>query len=224
MAGVRAGGSGRGFQTFSALVGRPLRLAPERENMTIPPAPADGVGQRPGLPLDEDAVAQVVTRLQARLLARIRLMMGPAARECLESGDVLHDVFAEALRNLREGDLRDERVFLRWVTAVARNHIVDEIRRHRESSLEALSSELIAVGEPSIAAQLTSEEARQGLVEALEELDPIRQRAVELRALEGWSWKEVAEELGRTEEAVRKLYNRALLELGQHLGRSVKEE
>jgi RNA polymerase sigma-70 factor (ECF subfamily) len=192
--------------------------------MTTPPAPADGVGPRPGPPLDEEALAKVVERFQARLLARIRLMMGPAARECLESGDVLQDVFAEALRNLREGDLKDERVFLRWVTAVARNHIVDHVRRHRESSLEALSSELIAAGEPSIAARLTVEEARQCLVEALEELDPIRQRVVELRALEGWSWQRIAGELGRSEEAVRKLYNRALLELGQRLGRPVKEE
>src|SRR5262245_54854240 len=133
--------------------------------MTIPPAPADGVGPRRGLPLGEEALAQVVTRFQARLLTRIRLMMGPAARECLESSDVLQDVFAEALRDLREGDLRDERVFLRWVTAVARNHIVDEVRRHRECSLEALSSELIAAGEPSIAALLTIEEARQCMVE-----------------------------------------------------------
>lgn len=191
--------------------------------MTAPPGPADEVVPRRDLPLGEEALAQVITRYQARLLARIRLMMGPIARECLESGDVLQDVFAEALRGLRAGDLRDEKVFLRWVTAVARNHIVDEVRRHREHSFEALSSELVAVGAPSVAAQLTLEEARQELAEALEELDPIRQRVIELRRLEGWSWQRVAEELGRSEEAARKLYHRALLELGQRLGRDGSE-
>lgn len=187
--------------------------------MTAPPGPAGEADPRRELPLREAELAQLITRFQARLLARIRLMMGPAARECLESSDVLQDVFAEALRNLRAGDLGDERLFLRWLTAVARHHIVDEVRRHRESSLEALSSDLIAAGEPSIAAQLTVEERRQRLVEALEELDTIRQRVVELRALEGWSWQRVAEELGRSEEAVRKLYHRALLELGEFLGK-----
>ncbi len=181
---------------------------------------ADGVGPHPDPTLDLSALTQVITRYQGRLLARIRLMMGPAARECLESSDVLQSVFAEALRTLRAGDLQEERVFLRWVTAVARNHIVDEVRRNREHSFEALSSDLIATGDNSIAAQLTLEERRQRVVEALEELDPLRQRVVELRSLEGLSWQRIAQELGRSEEAARKLYHRALLELGQHLGRS----
>ena len=53
-------------------------------------------------PIDEEALADLIHRYQARLLARIRLMMGPAARKVLESGDVLHNVFEEALRDTRE--------------------------------------------------------------------------------------------------------------------------
>ena len=162
---------------------------------------------------DQEALGQVVALCQERLLARIRLMMGPEARACLESGDVLQDVLSEAIRGLRAGDLRDERTFLRWVTAIARHHIVDEVRRRREQSMDALSSELSA-GAPSAVACLTSEEAVQRLVEAMEELEPTRQRAVELRALEGQSWADVARALGRSEDAARKLYHRALLELG----------
>jgi RNA polymerase sigma-70 factor (ECF subfamily) len=164
------------------------------------------------------ALDRIVGLYQARLLARIRLMMGPEARCSLESGDVLQEVFADAIRGLRAGDLRDERAFLRWVTAIARNHIVDEVRKRREESLEALSSEL-AGREPSAAACVSTDEARQRLVEALEELDPVRQRVVELRSLDGLSWASIAIELGRSEEAARKLYNRALIELGERLRR-----
>lgn len=163
-----------------------------------------------------EALARMVALYQERLLARIRLMMGPEARGCVESGDVLQDVFSEAIRGLRTGDLRDERAFLRWVTAIARNHIVDEVRRRREESLEVLSSELVA-GEPSAAAHLTAEETGQRLIEVLEGLDPVRQRVVELRALESRAWADVAHELGRSEGAVRKLYHRALVELGERL-------
>jgi RNA polymerase sigma factor (sigma-70 family) len=177
-------------------------------------APASEIAPSRG----EKVPAEVVARYQARLLGRIRLMMGPTARECLESGDVLQDVFAEALRDVCAHELGDERVFLRWLTAVARNHIVDVVRRNREHSFETLSSGLIAMGAPSVVAQLSLEEAKQRLVEALEELDPIRQRVVELRSLEGWSWQRIARELGRSEEAGRKLYHRTLLELGQRLG------
>jgi len=165
---------------------------------------------------DGEALGRVVAHYEERLLARIRLMMGPEARGCVESGDVLQDVFSEAIRGLRAGDLRDERAFLRWVTAIARNHIVDAVRRRREQSLEALSGELMT-GESSVAARLTAEEAGQRLAEAIEELDPARQKVVELRALEGWAWGRIAAELGRSEEAVRKLYHRALLALGERL-------
>lgn len=165
---------------------------------------------------DREALGRVVDLCQDRLLARIRLMMGPEARACLESGDVLQDVFTEAIRGLRAGDLRDERAFLRWVTAVARHHIVDEVRRRREQSIDALSSEL-TLGAPSASACLSAVEAGQRLVEAIERLDPVRQQVVELRALEGQSWADVARTLARSEGAVRKLYHRALLELGEWL-------
>jgi RNA polymerase sigma-70 factor (ECF subfamily) len=167
---------------------------------------------------DAEALARVVAIYQARLLARIRVMMGPDARSAFESGDVLQNVFSDAIRGIRAGDLRDENAFLRWVTTIARNYIVDEVRRRREQSLEALSGELVLVAdEASVHARLSAEEGVQRLVEALAELDPVRQRVVELRALEGWSWARVAAELGRSEEAVRKLYNRALIELGERL-------
>ncbi len=165
---------------------------------------------------DGEALARVVALYQERLLARIRLMLGPEARGCVESGDVLQDVFSEAIRSLRAGDLRDERAFLRWVTAIARHQIIDEVRRRREESLEALSSELVAGG-PSGPASLTAEERGQRLIEALETLEPVRQRVVELRALEGLAWSEIARALGRSEGALRKLYHRALLELGERL-------
>jgi len=186
--------------------------------MTVPGA--EGADPRRDHPPAKGALAESITRYQERLLARIRLMMGPAARESLESGDVLQSVYAEALRDLRPQDLQDERVFLRWLTAVARHHIVDEVRRNRERSFEALESDLIASWEPPIAAKLSAEERRQRLVEALLELDPVRQRVVELRALDGRAWQAIAESLGRSEEAARKLYHRALLELGEILGRS----
>lgn len=166
---------------------------------------------------DAGALQRVISGYQERLLARIRLMMGPEARRCVESGDVLQDVFSEAIRGLRDGELQDERRFLRWVTAIARNHIVDQVRRRREESLETLSSELVASEESSIGSRVSSEETVQRLVEAIEELTPDRRRVLELRSLEGWRWQRIAAELGRGEDAVRKLYHRSLLQLGERL-------
>jgi len=183
--------------------------------MTPPGSADEGAGRDP---IDEEALADLIHRYQARLLARIRLMMGPAARQCLESGDVLHDVFMEAMRELREGDLKDEAVFLRWLTAVARHHIIDAVRAG-ERSFESLTSDVIEKGDSSVPAKLTVEERKQRMIEAIERLEADRRRVIELRSLENLPWQRVAAELGRSEEAARKLYHRAMLELGQILGK-----
>jgi RNA polymerase sigma-70 factor (ECF subfamily) len=166
---------------------------------------------------DPQALDQLVASYQERLLARIRLMMGPDARERLESTDVLQTVFSEAIGGLRDGELRDDRLFLRWLTAIARNHIAEQVRRRREQSLEVLSSELLAAHDGPVGAQLSAEESLQRLVELLESLNEERRTVVEWRALDGLRWQEIGTRLGKSEEAARKLYNRALIDLGRRL-------
>ena len=144
-------------------------------------------------------------------------MMGPEARQSAESSDILQSVLTEALRDLQADIARDEKRLLLWMTATARHRIIDEVRHHREQSLEQVSGRL-ALGESSVASQLSTKETLHRLGEALDTLDPDRRSVVELRSFDGCSWQRIAQALGRSEEAVRKLYHRALLELGQGLG------
>jgi RNA polymerase sigma-70 factor (ECF subfamily) len=154
---------------------------------------------------------------QRRLLARIRRMMGPDAREGLESSDVLQSVYTEALQGLRAGSLGEEKL-LPWMVEVARHKIIDEARRRRERPLGGTSIE--PVDSPSsLCTRLSERETRRGLFEALSALEPERRRVIALRCEDGCSWPRIAVVLGRSEEAARKLYHRALLELGHELER-----
>ena len=186
-----------------------------------------GAHARPAIPRapDGDALAGLIGRAQQPLLARIRRMMGPEARQSAESGDILQSVLADAIRDLRaprdesarDESARDEQLLLLRLTAAARHRIIDEVRRRRERSLERGSARP-APGPTSVASQLSTGETLQRLGEALDTLAPDRRCVVELRSFDGCSWQRIAQELGRSEEAARKLYHRALLDLGQRLG------
>jgi RNA polymerase sigma-70 factor (ECF subfamily) len=154
--------------------------------------------------------------LERRLIARIRRMMGPEAREGVESGDVLQSVYADTLVQLGPDALQAER-HLPWMTEVARNKIVDVVRRRRQDPLRERAAEASELLERSPASEVVEAEDEQRLLEALARLDPERRQVVALRCEEGSAWSEVAVAVGRSEEAARKLYHRALLQLGQAL-------
>jgi RNA polymerase sigma-70 factor (ECF subfamily) len=56
------------------------------------------------------------------------------------------------------------------------------------------------------------------LVAALERLEPDRRTVVELRNFEGLPFEEVAQRMGRSNAAVRKLWTRALDDLREAMG------
>jgi RNA polymerase sigma factor (sigma-70 family) len=139
-----------------------------------------------------------------------------------ESGDFLHGVVVEMLRDTPRREITDERELLRWLTAVARNNIRDEVRRAREDVLQRLSTSLdVRGGRPGSEERpsrlLVQAEAAERLISALEKLDESDRRVIELRDFEDLSWSEVARALDRSEESARKLHGRALVRLGRGL-------
>jgi len=152
-----------------------------------------------------------------QLLGRIRRMMGPDVRDGLESGDILQSVYVEALR-LPRAEAPAGKKLLPWMTRVARHKIVDEARRRRGLSLEENEASRQSAGSSSsLASQLVRLEDRKALARALSGLEPERRQVIALRCELGWDWERIASEVGRSEEAARKLYHRALVELGQSL-------
>ena len=171
-------------------------------------------------PSREAALGRALERHHARLLERVRLMMGGAARREADSADFTQRTLAAAVKHQHKAPLDDERALLRWLTAIARNQIRDSARRRREESLASLSRELRAnpaAEGPTPSHAAGDAEERLALVEALEEMPEDERRVIELRDLEGLAFAEVGEALGRSSEAARKLHQRALLRLGRQL-------
>lgn len=174
--------------------------------------PPEEVRSAPAGPIEPDFAG-----FRGQLLARIRRMMGPDARDGVESSDILQSVYVEALREPRPGELAGKKL-LPWMTRVARHKIVDETRRRRGVALaESDASDRAAESSSSLASRLVRLEDRRMLARALSDLDPERRRVIALRCEDGLPWDRIAAEIGRSEEAARKLYHRALVELGRIL-------
>jgi RNA polymerase sigma-70 factor (ECF subfamily) len=185
------------------------------------PAAADLLARARGG--DREALSALLERNRERLLGRIRLMLGDGARRHAESVDFLQGLFVQIVEAIETADLDDERGFLRWATRIARNDVRDEGRRRRERALESLSQGASAL--PGEGASTTSPPARaeraddvERLVEALEELRPEDRTVVELRDLDGLSYREIAERMQKPSEAAAQMHHaRAVARLARKL-------
>jgi RNA polymerase sigma-70 factor (ECF subfamily) len=167
---------------------------------------------------------QLFAACQDRLRRRIRLMMGDGADRVGESGDFLGNVYLRLRRDVPPAAVRDERHFLNFATRVARNLIVDQVRRPRVARFDSLSSSFgraeladVSARTPSMAADAA--EAGVRVLEVLEEMEPDHRAVIELRDFEGLSFKEIADRMARTENAVQILHRRALIRLGGEMRR-----
>ncbi len=172
---------------------------------------------------DAGALGQLVERHRTVLLERIRLMLGQDARRQADSIDFLQGVFVEVLAKIESSDFRDERALLRWMTTVARNDIRDCGCRRREHAFASFSGSfsLDAVGdlgERSPASEADLNEDLLRMIEVLERLTADHRRVIELRDLEGLSFREIGRSMERSAEAAQVLHTRAMLQLGRSLG------
>jgi RNA polymerase sigma-70 factor (ECF subfamily) len=171
---------------------------------------------------DAVAVGQLLQAYNEPLLRRVRIMMGPKARECAETGDFVQETILDALRRLDSFELESTRGFLAWLATIARGKIASSIRKRHELLFTNFATSMIAgrsdrVSRPSEHA-IRDEELHR-LADVLEQLPEKRRRALELRYFDGLSFAEIGRRLDRSENAAQLLHARALSELGRLLAR-----
>jgi RNA polymerase sigma-70 factor (ECF subfamily) len=171
---------------------------------------------------DGECLDRLLELYRPRLLERIRMMMGPAARNAAESIDFLQEVMVDIVAKLDGFEVRDAQSFLRWGVRIARNRIVDAVRRQHEQAVASFSAELrglMASGaSPSQEAAQRSE--AEHLIELLERLPEHYRQVLELRHFEGRGFRAIGMQMGRSENAVQLLHAQALTALGQLAAKS----
>jgi len=178
---------------------------------------------------DESALEQLCRFYSERVRWIVRLRMGGELRSKLESMDLVQDVFISALRDLGNFTYKNEGDFLRWLSKIAENRLRDNLDRlhadKRDIRKEVrLKSYEPTTGDSFVAALgpidnttpsviMSRREDLAKLAKAIDALTSEYKEVIVLTKIEGLSYKEIAESLGKSSDAVRMLVSRAMAAL-----------
>jgi RNA polymerase sigma-70 factor (ECF subfamily) len=161
------------------------------------------------------AFSELYGRFRDDLLFAIRVRMGAGLRAAMQSEDVLQSVALDAFQALPGFQDRGKGSLRAFLRRLVENKLRDRARglaaRKRSGSvpLDDALAEQIAV--PALP---TYHDARYDRLErALAALPAEMREIVLLRRIDGLDSKSAAERMGRSDDAVRKLYSRAIARL-----------
>ena len=178
---------------------------------------------------DKTALEQLCQVYGERVHWIVRFRMGGEIRSKLDSMDVVQDAFVLALQDLGDFTYQDEGDFLRWMSKIVENRIRDNMKklhaekrsirkevplRNRLSTTKRTSEGAagpIATTTPSVI--ISQREDLDKLDKAIDKLRPEYREAIILRKIEGLSYREIGDRLGKSANAVGMLCSRAMISL-----------
>jgi len=155
--------------------------------------------------------------------------MGKELHPKLDSTDLVQDAFVSALGGLKGFTYRNEGDFVRWLSKIAENVLRDHMDKlyadkrdiRKEVRLEKYGSTTggkffgtagpIDTTTPS--AIMSKREDLAKLEKAIEALKPEYRKVIILSKIDGLSYKEIGERLGKSTDAVGHLLSRAMVAL-----------
>ena len=169
---------------------------------------------RQGGPQDQNAFYE---RCARKLLPLIRLRLGRTLRREMESRDILQSVLCKSFQRLNQVD--DSSAVMSWLARIAENEIRDladyHSRQQRDAALRAPVED--AANVPAVVRQALSQailgEQAQQLEAAMESLTDAQRELIVLRKLEELTFPEIAQRLGKNEDACRIGFSRAMAAL-----------
>ncbi len=164
---------------------------------------------------DQGAFDAIYARFANPLYRYLYARVGDATQAEELFGDLWLRV-VERIGSFRPPANGAEPAFAAWLYRIARNLVIDSLRRRSGVGVPLLVD--VASREPSPDEQVIVGEERQSLQVAIERLTPDQREVVLLRFYEERSNAEVAALTGRSEGAVKVMQHRALHTLARLLG------
>ena len=166
-----------------------------------------------------EALNTLYERCAGRLLAYVRLRLGRELRARLESRDILQAAMVKSLEHLDELKAENTGSLMGWLARIADNEIRDRADYHqrqrrdaaREMALED-DAPVAALTRSALSRVILDEQAAR-LEAALESLSPSHREVILLRKFQEMPFAEIAQRLGKSEDACRMLLARAMTAL-----------
>jgi RNA polymerase sigma-70 factor (ECF subfamily) len=179
----------------------------------------------------QDDFGRLVASCRKYLLAIAERELGPSMRSKGDASDLVQDAcyHAQLAFHTFQGETRDE--FKRWMRGILRKRMRKFYRqfatrkreRKREVSIETAvdldTKELrLASRDPSPSARMIASEELTRFLSAFDSLPSIYQTVLLFRHREQMGFAAISAELGRSPQAVKKLWARAVVALQNQLG------
>lgn len=175
---------------------------------------------------DRDALVAFIEARKPQLLAFIQRSLRDALRRKVEPADVLQEATLSALDAFGEADLSQRDPF-GWLCSHCERRIIDAHRKYfgaqkrsgdREVAIDRKQAggdqpaliDLLAASMTSPSKAFSRDQREFRLLESLEQLSEENRTALRLRYVEGLSTRDIAEQLGKSDVAVRVMLSRSL--------------
>jgi RNA polymerase sigma-70 factor (ECF subfamily) len=177
-----------------------------------------------------EALGQLLETCRQYLLLVANQELDADLRGKLGPSDLVQDTFLEAQRAFGHFQGRTEAELLTWLRRILLRNVADAVRNYRRAAKRQVSREValeaapvrelrdaIATEAHSPRAQLVARERDEALDRALGQLPEPARQVIRWRNYERCSFEEIGRRLGRSAEAARKVWVRALQQLHEIL-------
>lgn len=165
------------------------------------------------------------------LMEFVRRLIPADLSRLIDPQDVVQDAYIEAFQRLAEFAQGDDNATRRWLKTIARNRLVDLVRRHRSAKRDSRrtadevrrGSVVLLLQELATYSRTPSRSAADheffgAFQQTLGGLPPDYRNAIQLRYVDGLTFKEAAARMDRTVDATRMLAARGLRALRARMG------
>lgn len=184
---------------------------------------------------DLDAAEQLLWLHHGRLLGIARRKIGVDWQGKLDPEDLLQEAYIDVLRTIVGFEARDGESFYRWAARIVDHKFIDQVRHYRRKkrdvAREASVGRGTAEGRETLLSQIMPntvtasqimrrEDATAAMMSCIAKLPDEHREIVTRHFLNQEPFADIAADLGKTEDAVRRMGSRAVDKLRECLGRA----
>ena len=165
-----------------------------------------------------EAQEQLYLLLEAKLLAALKSRIPESIRGRIDAEDVLHEALLRAFKGLDSVQLATEKAFVAWVYRIARNLLLDQVKRRSAAAVAfAVESGGPVPRESRVPGRERGVESRlqrsDWIESALARLKKREAEVIRLHLLGERSFEEIGEAWGKKAATIKRLYSLALKNL-----------
>ena len=182
---------------------------------------------------DQVSLERLLLVAYPKVLRHVEIKQPPILKGKVGPDDLVQQAFTQAFLKIETFEGENEMSFMKWLRVIADRQLQDAVkaltRKKRggdrkqvtggdDSKLQLL--DILAGNESTASRQMSRKESVQALHVSIAELPEDYRLVILLRYFEGRSLAEIAQELDRSEGAVRGLLDRARAKLREAMGRA----